>query len=302
LPQGDAYWTEAITYVHQKYSTNPGKIGPQPLYPYTHTAAEAWLQQFLKKRFYAFGDYEDAIVSENSLLHHSLLSPLLNAGLLKPEQVVDITLRYAQNNDIPINSLEGFIRQIIGWREFIRGMYQAKGSEMRCRNFWGFSRTIPASFYDGTTGILPLDNTIQKVLDTGYCNHIERLMILGNFMILCEFHPNEVYRWFMELFIDAYDWVMVPNVYGMSQFADGGSFATKPYISGSNYILKMSHYKKGPWQESWDGLFWSFMDKNRQFFLKNPRLSMLVRSFDKWPDSKKQQYHQQADSFIEAQF
>lgn len=119
-----------------------------------------------------------------------------------------------------------------------------KGKEARIKNYWGFSRKIPSSFWNGTTGIEPIDITIKKVLETGYCHHIERLMVLGNFMLLCEFDPDEVYRWFMELFIDSYDWVMVPNVYGMSQFADGGLMATKPYISGSNYLMKMSDYKR----------------------------------------------------------
>lgn len=121
-------------------------------------------------------------------------------------------------------------------------------------------------------------------MKTGYCHHIERLMVLGNFMLLCEFDPDEVYRWFMELFIDAYDWVMVTNIYGMSQFADGGLMASKPYISGSNYLMKMSNYKKGEWQNIWDGLFWRFMHTHRDFFLSNPRLGMLVRMFDKMPE------------------
>ena len=201
-------------------------------------------------------------------------------------------------NKIPLNSLEGFIRQIIGWREFMRGVYVTKGSEERVRNFWGFSRKIPKSFYDGTTGIFPVDETIKKVLETGYCHHIERLMVLGNFMLLCEFDPDEVYRWFMELFIDAYDWVMVPNVYGMSQFADGGLMSTKPYVSGSNYLMKMSDYPKGQWQEIWDALFWRFLDIHRAFFLKNPRLGMLVKTFDKWDESKKKSVHQLAENYI----
>ena len=197
------------------------------------------------------------------------------------------------------NSAEGFVRQIIGWREFIRGMYECKGSFSRTRNYWGFKRKIPASLYDGTTGILPVDDTIKKILKTGYCHHIERLMVLGNFMLLCEFDPDEVYRWFMELFIDSYDWVMVPNIYGMSQFADGGSFATKPYISGSNYLLKMSNYPKGDWQATWDGLFWRFMNEHRSFFLKNPRLSMLVRSFDKMDKNKQMSHLEAANQFIQ---
>jgi len=123
-------------------------------------------------------------------------------------------------------------------------------------------------------------------------------MVLGNFMLLCEFDPDEVYRWFMELFIDAYDWVMVPNVYGMSQFADGGLMSTKPYISGSNYLLKMSDYKKGAWQNVWDGLFWRFMHTHRTFFLQNPRLGMLVRTFDKMPDEKKHLHLKNAEEFL----
>jgi deoxyribodipyrimidine photolyase-related protein len=149
-------------------------------------------------------------------------------------------------------------------------MYEAKGIDSRTKNSFKFKKKIPASFYDGTTGIIPLDDSIKKVLKYAYCHHIERLMVIGNFMLLCEFDPDEVYRWFMELFIDAYDWVMVPNVYGMSQFADGGYFASKPYISGSNYLIKMSDYKKGEWNEIWDGLFWRFMDKHRDLMRKKP--------------------------------
>jgi deoxyribodipyrimidine photolyase-related protein len=179
-------------------------------------------------------------------------------------------------------------------------MYEAKGVYSRTKNYWGFTRKIPTSFYQGTTGIEPVDDAIKKVLKTGYCHHIERLMILGNFMLLCEFHPDEVYRWFMELFVDAYDWVMVPNVYGMSQFADGGSFATKPYISGSNYVLKMSNYKKGEWQKTWDGLFWRFIHVQRNFFASNPRLNMMLRILDKMPPEKKKSHFEQAERFIAA--
>ena len=158
---------------------------------------------------------------------------------------------------------------------------------MKEKNFWQFNRKIPQSFYDGSTGIYPLDQTIKKILKTGYAHHIERLMIIGNFMLLCEFDPDEVYRWFMELFIDSYDWVMVPNVYGMSQFSDGGLMSTKPYISGSSYILKMSNYKKGDWTITWDALFWNFIDKKRSFFEKNPRMRMLINNYDKMKSDKK---------------
>ena len=202
--------------------------------------------------------------------------------------------------DIPLNSTEGFIRQVTGWRDFIRIVYMLKGSEQRTCNYWKFKRKIPFCFYTGKTGIEPIDVVIQKVLETGYCHHIERLMVLGNFMLLCEFDPDEVYRWFMELFIDAYDWVMVPNVYGMSQFADGGLMSTKPYISGSNYLMKMSDYPKGDWQETWDALFWNFMNKHRSFFLKNPRLGMLVKTFDKMASEKRAGLINTAEKYIKS--
>ncbi|MGB5318272.1 cryptochrome/photolyase family protein [Eudoraea sp.] len=292
------YYEEAKKYVENHFSHHLGYVSAQPLYPTNFVATAAWLQQFFEQRFLEFGPYEDAIVAENSILNHSVLTPMLNVGLITPQEIISSCMEYVKRNDIPINSTEGFIRQIIGWREFIRGMYISRGKDERTYNFWGFSKKIPASFYTGNTGIDPLDHTIKKVLKTGYCNHIERLMVLGNFMLLCEFDPDEVYQWFMELFIDAYDWVMVPNIYGMSQFSDGGLMATKPYISGSNYLMKMSNYKKGEWQEVWDGLFWNFMDKHRAFFTKNPRLGMLVSMFDKMPVEKREKHLENAANYL----
>ena len=299
FPENNDFHKEAYAYVEKFFADNYGQLTKEPIYPVTFEASRKWFNDFLKVRFSDFGAYEDAIVARESILHHSVLSPLLNSGLLTPDEVLETTLAYASENEVPLNSLEGFIRQITGWREFIRAIYYLKGREERTRNYWGFSRKIPASFYDGSTGILPLDNVIKKVLDTAYCHHIERLMVLGNFMMLCEFDPDEVYQWFMEMFIDAYDWVMVPNVYGMSQFADGGIFATKPYISGSNYLMKMSDFEKGEWQKVWDGLFWRFMDHHREFFNKNPRMGMLVRTFDKMPEEKRNQHLKVAEDFLE---
>ncbi len=298
FPDLNEYWIEAIAYIEKNFHSNYGEISNSFIYPTTFTESRAWLKQFLKNRFSEFGEYEDALVKDESILHHSVLTPMLNVGLLTPQKILDQAIAFADDNKIPLNSNEGFIRQILGWREFIRGVYEAKGTQERTTNYWKFKRKIPPSFWDGTTGILPVDSTIKKVLATGYCHHIERLMVLGNFMLLCEFDPDEVYRWFMELFIDAYDWVMVPNVYGMSQFADGGLMATKPYISGSNYLMKMSDYEKGDWQPIWDGLFWRFMHKHRDFFLTNPRLGMLIKTFDKMPEEKQEKYIQIAHAYL----
>ncbi len=301
LPGLNEYVREAQTYVSQHFGDNYGSV-QQPFsagfYPTTYAEADAWLEDFLNVRFADFGAYEDALVLEETILHHSLLSPLLNIGLLSPRQIVDAAL--ARIDTVPLNSLEGFIRQIMGWREFIRITYVRRGRSQRTRNYWGFTKKIPESFWHGTTGILPLDATIKKTLASGYCHHIERLMVAGNFMLLCEFDPDEVHRWFMEMYVDAYDWVMVPNVYAMSQFADGGGMCTKPYISGSNYLMKMSNFKKGDWQPIWDGLFWRFMHVHREFFLSNPRLGMLVRTFDKMTPEKQQQHLLTADRFLDS--
>ena len=298
FPDVNDYYVEAKHYVEKHFSNNLGSLTEHSLYTTNFETTKAWLHQFLKQRFMEFGVYEDAIVAENSILNHSVLTPMLNVGLITPKEIIEACLIYSEDNNVPINSTEGFVRQIIGWREFIRGIYESRGSEERTTNFWKFKKKIPSSFYDGKTGIPPIDQTIKKVLQTGYCNHIERLMVLGNFMMLCEFDPDEVYRWFMELFIDAYDWVMVTNIYGMSQFADGGLMATKPYISGSNYLIKMSNYKKGEWQAVWDGLFWRFMHTHRDFFLSNPRLGMLVRMFDKMPIEKQQKHLENGEKYL----
>jgi deoxyribodipyrimidine photolyase-related protein len=298
FPASDDFYTEAVRYVEKNFSKNLGSVTEYSRYPTNFETTQAWFEQFLEHRFKEFGVYEDAMVAEHSILNHSVLSPMLNVGLITPAEIVEKSLAYSEKRKIPLNSTEGFIRQIIGWREFIRAVYVHRGSDERTHNFWGFNRKIPKSFYNGTTGIYPLDETIKKVLQTGYCHHIERLMVLGNFMILCEFDPNDVYRWFMELFIDSYDWVMVPNVYGMSQFADGGLLSSKPYISGSNYILKMSNYEEAEWQEVWDGLFWRFMNKHRSFFIQNPRLGMLLRVFDNMPQDKKNLHIKNGEDYL----
>ena len=271
---------QAIRDIAAEFPGGPGD--PENFaYPVTHAEADVWLEDFLQWRFHAFGPYEDALSVRHRVVFHSVLTPCLNIGLLNPDAVIRRALAHAETHDVPLNSLEGFVRQIVGWREFMRAMYERHGRTMRRQNFWGFERPMPRAFYDGTTGIEPVDHVIRSVRETAYGHHIERLMILGNMMLLCRIHPDAVYRWFMEMFIDAYDWVMVPNVYGMSQYADGGFFTTKPYFSGSNYVRKMSDFPSGSWCEVWDGLFWTFLADHRDVFLENPRLAMMARTCDK---------------------
>jgi len=295
--RSNSHVQEATGYIRQKFPDNLGGVS-HFRWPVTRQDSESWLEQFIDERLADFGTYEDAISTEHSYVCHAAITPMLNIGLLDPQNVIDRVIAKAARADIPMNSLEGFIRQVIGWREFMHGIYQHRGTEIRNGNFWNFDKPLPLAFYDGTTGIPPIDRVIHQLLRDGYCHHIERLMVIGNFMVLCRIKPDEVYRWFMELFVDSYDWVMVPNVYGMSQFADGGTFTTKPYISGSNYILKMSNESKGPWCTIWDGLFWSFIGDYTPFFLKNPRLSMMARNWEKQPLAKQNAHRQAADDFL----
>lgn len=266
--------------------------------PYTEAGALAYLETFLSERLADFGPYEDAISLTHVRLFHSTLSPLMNIGLLPPAVVVAVTVAHAKKHTVPLASLEGFLRQIIGWREFIRASYEVDGKEMRTKNFWQHTRPLPEGIWTAETGLLPLDTSIKNALNFGYNNHIERLMVLGNFMLLTKTHPDLVYRWFMAMYVDAYDWVMVPNVYGMSQFADGGLFATKPYISGSNYLIKMSDYKKGDWSEVWDALYWNFIDEHQDFFLKNHRLSMMPRLLAKMDPEKRSNHLKIAADYL----
>jgi deoxyribodipyrimidine photolyase-related protein len=290
---------EAIAYAEQNFANNLGLAAPFN-YPITPTQSVVWLKVFLKERFANYGIYQDAIVPGQTYLFHSVITPMLNIGLLSPAQVIDEAIAAADEYGIPLNSLEGFVRQVLGWREYLRAVYQREGKKQRTRNYWNHGRPIPKAFYDGTTGIAPVDDCIKKLHQTAYNHHIERLMVLGNFMCLCGFSPNAIYQWFMEFYIDAYDWVMVPNVYGMSQFADGGLMSTKPYISSSNYIMKMSNYKPAgneDWMLIWDALYWRFIHENRAFFQKNPRMSVMTMQLDKM-GPKLQNHLRIADEYL----
>jgi deoxyribodipyrimidine photolyase-related protein len=299
-PKYDAIDQAAKDSVTVEFPEAPGTLDTL-YYPTSHKAAADWLQQFLERRFDRFGDFEDAIVKGESWLWHAVLTPALNIGLLTPRQVLDATLSYARTKDVPLNSVEGFVRQVIGWREFMRATYEDLGVPMRTSNHWNHTRAMPTSFYNGTTGIDPIDDTIRRILQTGYCHHIERLMVLGGFMFLCEIDPDEVYLWFMEMFVDSYDWVMVPNVYAMSQHADGGLITTKPYFSGSNYVRKMSHWGNGPWADVWDGLYWRFIFKHEDDLARNPRWSMMCRAAARMEPQKKEKHLSIAQAFLDQQ-
>ena len=295
------YIAEARTYVQQHFAGNPGSM-EHFIYPISHEEATAQLHLFLQGSLHDFGTYQDAISQRGPFLFHSMISAALNSGLLSPGQVVDALVdAHDANPDIRFASVEGYLRQVIGWREFVRAIYLREGVELRNSNFFGQLRGLTDAWYEGTTGIVPVDDVIRKTLDYAYGHHIERLMVMGNIMLLCELHPSEVYQWFTEMFIDAYDWVMVPNVYAMSQYAAGGLMTTKPYISSSNYIRKMSDYgSKGEWQQTWDSLYWHFILKHLHVFAENPRLAVMTTHTRRMDDDTREAHHQRAQTFIDA--
>ena len=282
-------------FINTTFENHPGNTENFWL-PTTHKESTEWLDDFLIEKLNLFGDYEDAVSQRDNILFHSALSPLINSGLITPEKIVDRLKKL--KTKVNLNSLEGYIRQVIGWREFMRGIYQNYSTEMEKGNFFKHKRKFKKEWYSGETGIPPLDHSIKNALKYGWTHHIERLMVLSSLMNLCEIEPKQVYKWFMEMFIDSSEWVMVPNVYGMGLFSDGGIFATKPYICGSSYYLKMMDFKKGEWCETVDGLYWRFINKNRKFFSSNPRLNMMVSVYDKMKDERKKKILSKAEAFI----
>ena len=281
--------------ITQKFPSHPGDTNDFWL-PTTLNDSEKWLDFFINKKLNLFGDYEDALDTNDNILFHSVISPLINIGLITPGQILEKLLKVEKK--IKINSYEGFVRQVIGWREFMRGIYQNYEKPLTVNNFFKHNKSLTSKWYDGTTGLKPLDYSIKNAIKYGWAHHIERLMILANIMNLCEIKPLEVYNWFMEMYVDSSDWVMAPNVYGMGLFSDGGIFSTKPYICGSNYLMKMMNFKKGEWNDTMDGLYWRFVNKNRNFFSKNPRLGMMVRIYDKMDVNRKELIVSKANTFI----
>lgn len=309
---------QVVPLVLARFGDHPGELSVQSWWlPTTRREALDWLRRFLAERLDFFGPYEDALSSRDPVLFHSVLTPALNLGLITPQEVLDECMSYAAKHDVRPASLEGFVRQIVGWREFVRGVYQRFSDEQEQRNFFGHRRRLSAAWYTGTTGLAPLDDVIHKALRFGWTHHIERLMIVGNLMTLCEILPSEAYRWFMEMYVDSSDWVMAPNVYGMGIFSDGGVFATKPYICGSNYIRKMSDSRASRekskrageglfagdaadhWCEIMDGLYWRFVDKHRTFFRGQARMAQMVAALDRLQANRRRRLFAMAEQFIE---
>lgn len=291
------YVSEAIAWVNEHFPHNPGST--DFIWPTNHAEATQWLRDFVANRLDGFAPYQDAIDGQAIWLFHSALSSSLNTGLLSPQQVVEAALRRHQDRPVPLPSLEAFIHQVLGWREFVRGQYVMQAAAMRGANIFKHQRKLTSAWYDGGIGIPPFDDMVNKVRQHAYAHHNERQMIAGNLMLLCEIDPADMQRWFSELFIDSYDWLMVPNVYGLSQLGGSASFMNQPAISASSYILQMSHYERGIWSDIWDGLYWRFIEKNRAAMLHNPRLRAMVHRLDRLDADRKRIISYRAEDFLQ---
>ncbi|NBW70327.1 MAG: cryptochrome/photolyase family protein [Bacteroidetes bacterium] len=288
----------------------PHHFGETSSFAYAVTSDEAQraLEHFLQTRLHSFGPYEDAMATGHSVLFHSQLSPYLNAGLLSASMVCEAALSYSVQHEIPIASIEGFIRQIIGWREYIRIYYHAMMPEIRTANYFGFTENLPQLFWDADTRLNCLRQCIKPVIEDAYTHHIPRLMVMSNFSNLTQTNPRQLNEWFWFSFIDAYEWVVLPNVLGMSTFADGGVLASKPYIAGGNYINKMSDYcsnctysvkqKTGDSACPFNYLYWNFIDDQRETFQQNGRANFMVNTFDKKNVEEKKAIKDSAHKFL----
>jgi deoxyribodipyrimidine photolyase-related protein len=275
----DKYYKEALEYVNKHFKKNYGSTN-EWIYPIDTKTALKWLKHFITKKLSKFGPYEDAVDTSKPFLFHSVLSPMMNIGILPDVLVVKISNDYylKHTDSIPIASYEGFIRQVIGWRNYVYSLYLLE-PDMYNKNFLNHKKKIDEKYWLAETNIKPIDDIIKNIVKYSYAHHIERLMYLGNWFLINQVDPKEVHRIFMEWTIDAYDWVMVPNVMGMSQFADGGKMMTRLYFSSSNYIDKMSNYKRKKeetWWKYWDAIYYSFINKHQDMLAKNYATSRQV--------------------------
>jgi deoxyribodipyrimidine photolyase-related protein len=278
----NVFWKKAKKEIEKEFKSNPGFLSDYSPFPLTFEDSRKQLEYFIKYSLTGFGPYQDSIDFRSPFLFHSNLSCVLNNGMLDIRELLNAIHEHASHVSVTsYSSLEGFVRQIVGWREYIRWIYWRKGTQQRNSNFWKLEKGRSKNFFEFSAKTEPFRLVLEKIQKYAYAHHIERLMLLGNAMLLFRVHPHEVYEFFMTKFIDAYDWVMVPNVYGMSQFADGGMMSTKPYICSSNYILKMSSFKKDEWCEVLDALYWLFIHDHKEYFRKNPRMSVMVSQLDK---------------------
>ncbi len=303
----DATTREVLDLVQARFGDNFGDLEP---FWFATTRAEALqaLDHFIANALPRFGDYQDAMLNDNAFLYHAILSPYLNIGLLNVTEICEAAADAYAAGDAPINAVEGFIRQIIGWREYVRGIYFLEGPDYTSRNVLGHDRALPWFYWGGETRMNCVAKVVGQTQTQAYAHHIQRLMVTGNFALLAGIDPAQVHEWYLAVYADAFEWVEAPNTIGMSQFADGGVIASKPYVSSGAYINRMSdhckscHYsvsaKTGDKACPFNLLYWHFLDRHRDRFSNNPRMGNMYRTWDRMDADKRKTVLAEGDALL----
>lgn len=299
--------SEVLDLVEARFPDHFGTLRP---FAWATTAdqAEQALDHFIETALPRFGDFQDAMLTDNRFLYHAVISAYLNIGLLDPLQICRKVEAAYSAGHAPLNAVEGFIRQIIGWREYVRGIYFREGPDYVTRNALDHHRGLPDMFWGAETQMNCISHVVLQTRDTAYAHHIQRLMVTGNFALLAGLNPTEVHEWYLSVYMDAFEWVEAPNTVGMSQFADGGIVASKPYVSSGQYINRMSDYcgqcaysvkdRSGDRACPFNLLYWHFLNRHRARFAANPRMGRIYSTWDRMEDTHKTRVLDQADSFL----
>jgi len=303
---------EVLADVEQHFAEHPGSLR-HFIWPVTRDQALIFLQDFITHKLAAFGDHQDAMWQfqngqQSPYLWHSLLSSSLNLKLLNPREVIATAVNAYRQNNLPLASVEGFVRQILGWREFIRGVYWLDMPEMAQSNHYQHQRKLPLWYWTANTHMNCQRQTIQQTLDYGYAHHIQRLMVTGMFGVLAELNPREVEAWYLAVYVDAVEWVELPNVAGMALYANGGRFTSKPYVASGAYIKRMSNYcggcrykpdqKTGPDACPVTTLYWHFLIKHHGVFANNPRTALMAKNAERFSEAEKNLIQQTAHNML----
>ena len=303
----DEVTLDVMKLVEDKFSDHMGMLSD---FHFAINAAQAKLalKQFIDERLKYFGDFQDAMIQGKPWMYHSHVGLYLNCGLLSPLECIQAAEQAYHDNHAPLNAVEGFIRQILGWREFVRGIYWSEMPDYAALNFFEAKRELPAFYWDADTKMNCLHQSVKETSQNAYAHHIQRLMVLGNFALLTGINPAQVNAWFLSVYVDAFEWVELPNVSGMALFADGGYLASKPYAAGGGYINKMSNYckgcsynvnkKNGPDACPFNYLYWDFLKRNRNKLGNNHRVGMMYKVYDRMSDEKKELIAEDSDKFL----
>jgi deoxyribodipyrimidine photolyase-related protein len=303
----DAITQDVLGLVAARFGIHFGDLEPF-WYAVTRADAEAAFAAFVKSALPRFGDFQDAMLSGEPFLYHSVVAQYLNCGLLDPlEMCRQVEAAYRQGT-VPLNAAEGFIRQVIGWREYVRGIYWLKMPGYEHTNFFDHKRPLPDFYWTAETDMACVRAAVTQTKEQAYAHHIQRLMVTGNFAMLAGIDPHELHQWYLSVYADAYEWVELPNTVGMSQFADGGLLASKPYAASGAYINRMSNYcggcrfdvKQRTGQNAcpFNALYWDFLSRHRSKLGSNPRIGQMIRTYDRFSEEERDRISASAAAFL----